>query len=536
MMRGHGMVDWFNKMKSGTKEAITRVKNAVRGARDGYPPSARQELERFADWVVTSLTVRRDPVQSAINSALNVVSLGQWNKSRADQGIDKLYHLGLVIGLTSSSGEHHDLLAEKNAVINFGLPKATTGSTQIMRIAAPIPPETLGVFMEKAEQSMGKTSFFQYDSFRNNCQDFIRGILRANNALTSSAETFLKQDLSKVVDAQPKHLGAVANAVTNLGARIDRLIQGGDMDGGSLTGGSLVELRAAWGRAREHALRCGAYCQELRDPDHDPPCSRDELRVAENKYMDASRALHDAYLRVQAAEAAEAVARGRGLTGGGLAELERRLAEAEADLTRAKALPHAGTRDTPHNIEFQRAWDLARQLAVRVKEWEPKRAFGVNKRSREQYIDELAQFAQSLASRRSRLRLNMRQFDAMTRQLEDTEAEHLRLYELNSRTDPRFSVPLAVLQDRLRFCGSNLREMLARRASRTNEFDRVSLRPASERTVAEQRRVDPEAHGNFLRNSHEFEATIRLDMKNIAETIERLVEDAAYSTPYGKEN
>jgi hypothetical protein len=316
-LHGQGLVDWFNKAKSVVKETVTRVKSAVRGVRDGYPPSAKQALDRFADWTITSLTVRRDPVQSMINSALNAVSLGNWNKSRAEHGIDKLYHLGLVLGLASPSGEHHDFLAEKNAVINFGFPKAVTGTTQILRVPAPSPPETLGPFMAKAEEMMGKQAFFQYDSFQNNCQDFIRGILNANGVLTPQADAFLKQDLEKVVNSQPKHLGIVANAVTNLGARVDRLVQGGDICGRGMSGGTLAELRAARGMAHDHFLRARDQFRVQRST---RGCTQAQYESAHNKMRAAITHLDNLRLKIEAAEAAEAAeggVHGRGLSGGG---------------------------------------------------------------------------------------------------------------------------------------------------------------------------------------------------------------------------
>ena len=45
--------------------------------------------------------------------------------------------------------------------------------------------------------------------------------------LTPAADVFLKQDIEKVIREQPGHLGHVAHAVTDLGARFDRVVQGG---------------------------------------------------------------------------------------------------------------------------------------------------------------------------------------------------------------------------------------------------------------------------------------------------------------------
>ena len=218
---------FFSKAKGFLQESVSRVKNAFSGARNGYSPSAAATLEKYKDWTVTSLTVRRDPVQSALNTALNLVSLGKWNAAKAKYNVSDLFHLGCVCGLTSPSGQHADVLCEKNAVINLGNPKAADDKTQILRVPAPEPPETFGQFMEKAQQDLG-AAFFKYSALnKNNCQDFVRGLLRASGALTPAADEFIYQDLSELVAEQPAHLAPVADAVTDLGARVDRLVQGG---------------------------------------------------------------------------------------------------------------------------------------------------------------------------------------------------------------------------------------------------------------------------------------------------------------------
>ena len=122
------------------------------------------------------------------------------------------------------------MLCEKNAVINLGHPKAVDGKTQILRVPAPVPPETVAQFLDKAQKDLG-AAYFKYSALnKNNCQDFVRALLRASGALTPDADKFLYQDLSQLVAAQPAHLAPVADAITDLGARVDRLVQGGAVD------------------------------------------------------------------------------------------------------------------------------------------------------------------------------------------------------------------------------------------------------------------------------------------------------------------
>lgn len=220
-------MDWLSKAKDGIKEAVNRVKNAISGVRNDWPPPAKKVLEKYQDWTVTSLTLRRDPVQKLLNKALDLVSLGRWEQAKKEFGVNDLFHLGVVVGLTSPTGKHAEILAEKNAVINLGHPQAVNDKTEILRVPPPSPPVTFGELMANAQKDLGD-KFFLYSALnKNNCQDFVRGVLRGSGALTEAGSEFLYQDLSELVKAQPKHLAPVADAITGLGARVDRIIHGG---------------------------------------------------------------------------------------------------------------------------------------------------------------------------------------------------------------------------------------------------------------------------------------------------------------------
>jgi hypothetical protein len=192
---GQAVTGAFNTAKNAVVEGATRAVNAVRGVRTGMPPTAQATLDQYALWTITGLVVRRDPVQKVLNSIMNLVSLGAWNRARNQYGFDDVFHLGLLIDLEAPDhSARARVLAEKNAVINLGTPKPTTDRTQELRIPPPQPPVTLGDFWAKAAAAKGE-SFYLYDAFHNNCQDFVLGLLHANGASTDEAEKFIKQRL-----------------------------------------------------------------------------------------------------------------------------------------------------------------------------------------------------------------------------------------------------------------------------------------------------------------------------------------------------
>ena len=216
----------WSSVSGAVKEGVSRVKNFASGARLDYPPSAARALAEYSSWTVKELTLRRQAVGQPLNTVLDTVSLGTFSKATQEAGLSTLYHLGLACLVHSpATGDVITVLVEKNAVINI----ARTGAVpqQEQSVPTPDPPVTFGEFMQRARAAAGDERFFKYSAFGNNCQDFVRGILSANGVLTSAADAFLKQNVEGVRSKIAPHTEAVANTLTDLGARFDRLIQGG---------------------------------------------------------------------------------------------------------------------------------------------------------------------------------------------------------------------------------------------------------------------------------------------------------------------
>ena len=233
----------YNEVFNPDSIARKRIADVAKGVRKDYPPSARKTIEKYGTWTIKSMYLRRDPVQSAIHYAFNVLSLGTWNKARKDENFDRLFHLGLVVVLESPRGERVNVLIEKNEVINIGDVKPRDSDTQLLTIPPP-EPTTLAQFLEKAYRLKGD-ELFRYDPFKNNCQDFIITILRANDALPPYAASFIKQDVTTLVDKLPGFVAPIAKAITDLGALTNVALEGGNSD----TSSYLEEARR---RAKAH--------------------------------------------------------------------------------------------------------------------------------------------------------------------------------------------------------------------------------------------------------------------------------------------
>lgn len=206
--------------------ARRRINDVVRGIRKDYPPSSRAVIQRYADWTITELRLRRDPVESAINTAFNLITFGAWNKAKLETNMDKLFHLG-VEATVEKNGATARVLLEKNEVINVGMPKPVGANTEYLRLSAPNPPVSLLTFLQKAEALRPGGGFFKYDPFQNNCQDFIAGLLQANGVWQYHAQSFVKQNVQTLLDKLPSYTHAFAKGITDLGGIVNVALEGG---------------------------------------------------------------------------------------------------------------------------------------------------------------------------------------------------------------------------------------------------------------------------------------------------------------------
>jgi hypothetical protein len=225
--RGGSFMDVFNPDKVmneifNPKSVVrSRVSDVFKGIRTSLPPSARKFLEANGNAQIQSITIRRDPIPSALNTAFNLITLGKWNKERLNENYDKLFHLSLV--LTLSNGK--TVLVEKNEVINIGSPIPVTKNTETMSLSRLPTHTTLDEFIANGVKAKG-ADFYKYDPFNNNCQDFVALLLKANHNYPAKAATFVKQPVDNLVKRLPQWTQPIAKGITDLGAIANVAVEG----------------------------------------------------------------------------------------------------------------------------------------------------------------------------------------------------------------------------------------------------------------------------------------------------------------------
>jgi hypothetical protein len=147
--------------------------------------------------------------------------MGEFGDRLKNSEYDELFHLFLE--LTTASGKR--ISVEKNATIHMDVSPPTRANEDVEDIINNIPTGlTINTLMNNTRKRMG-SSFFNYSAKSNNCQDFILNILKSNKIGDDTNFEFIKQNTDFLFKNLPV-LQRIANATTDLGAKVDVLTQG----------------------------------------------------------------------------------------------------------------------------------------------------------------------------------------------------------------------------------------------------------------------------------------------------------------------
>jgi predicted DNA-binding ribbon-helix-helix protein len=181
------------------------------------PVKVQNWLKANQNTEITSLAVARTPIKQWINTALNILSAGQWNKVKSDVGYDKLYHLYIII--------NNKWIVEKNEVFNI---KPYTRPSDEEKIEIPVnETTTIGEFFSNVKNP--ENFYSNYDAFKNNCQSSALYLLQVNPKvvnLTSALRTFIKQDVTSLLkNKNVETASKTVRTITNIGATMNKLLQ-----------------------------------------------------------------------------------------------------------------------------------------------------------------------------------------------------------------------------------------------------------------------------------------------------------------------
>tara|TARA_R110002072_G_scaffold7864_1_gene41943 strand:- start:1475 stop:2161 length:687 start_codon:yes stop_codon:yes gene_type:complete len=191
------------------------------GAKLSFSNKITKILDKYGNQKIRSIYIGRRPINSLVEKAFNIISLGKWSKLRDQYYYDKLFHLFLIIQMDDDTV----ISFEKNSIVTMTEDdvRCSTKDTECVKLDYPTDSITLDDLVRKPLERIGKEKYFIYDPFKQNCQIFIRAVLETFGLYNKKVDDFVYQDITDIVKELPWYVKYVAKGVTDLDATISKV-------------------------------------------------------------------------------------------------------------------------------------------------------------------------------------------------------------------------------------------------------------------------------------------------------------------------
>lgn len=188
--------------------------------RDGlYPPHIRRFLESHGSDTVKSLRIVRSPISRVVEKVVQWLSLGTFESALKSLGYDKAVHLALEI-----NGEY---TLDKREVVTLEQKLPYSGLEYAETMDVPVTKAiTFQQLFDNTRKHMGDRKFSNYSAMKNNCQDFVLGVLAGNGLLTEPMKVFIKQDAPAIFSKLPVYMEKVTDSITDVAAAGNKVTEG----------------------------------------------------------------------------------------------------------------------------------------------------------------------------------------------------------------------------------------------------------------------------------------------------------------------
>ena len=195
------------------------------GAKLSFSNKIKKILDKYGKQKIREIYIGRRPINSMVERAFDIISLGKWSKLRNEYYFDRLFHLFLI--LTMEDGTIISL--EKNSIVTMTEDdeRCSMKDVECIELEYPADSLTLDEFVKKPLERIGKEKYFVYRPFDQNCQIFIRDILTTFGLYSKKVDDFVYQDITDIVKRLPWYVKYVAKGVTDVDATVSKITGAG---------------------------------------------------------------------------------------------------------------------------------------------------------------------------------------------------------------------------------------------------------------------------------------------------------------------
>jgi hypothetical protein len=227
---GGGIDDILRKVKNTVNSIIsipTTTANKLIPEKTQYTRQAELMLQRYGNFQIENMTIEKEPVNNKVMMLADSLSAFELKAIMQKAGIDKFYHISMVVQILTAKGINIKLRIEKNENITIE-PYTKRPNTQSIPIDLKEQKITIRDLLEKTRIAIGNDHFFKYRWDSWNCADFIIQLLQANGLLVPADYNFIWQNSDIIKKNMTSSSSNRLHLLTKLGSYISHL-KGGEI-------------------------------------------------------------------------------------------------------------------------------------------------------------------------------------------------------------------------------------------------------------------------------------------------------------------
>lgn len=164
-----------------------------------YNKKSKKILDLYGNCKLTNIYLVRQPFSKFITFLLNVFTLYNYEKLINESQDNFPYHTVIVFEVKLENGLKKMLLLEKNNCISISENFLINNSQEIKELKIK-KHYTINSILNKTQTRLGNEKYFNWNLYKNNCQEFTKEILRTIGKYNKTNEEFIFRDrLFKII-------------------------------------------------------------------------------------------------------------------------------------------------------------------------------------------------------------------------------------------------------------------------------------------------------------------------------------------------
>jgi hypothetical protein len=158
-----------------------------------YNKKCQKIIDEYGDCKINKIYIVRQPFGKSVNLVFNILSLFNYNKYLTEAHENYPYHPALIFEIKYNNNIKF-LLVEKNNCINICETFLMHKTYEFKQINIPKNKFTLRKILTKTQRRVGNHKYFNWNIYKNNCQEFTKEILLTLNKNLTAYDKFIFSD------------------------------------------------------------------------------------------------------------------------------------------------------------------------------------------------------------------------------------------------------------------------------------------------------------------------------------------------------